>query len=59
VIGFQVGAASLGGALIPGLAGVLADRFSLEIVGPFLLVAAIAMVALHEAVATSRRRTRL
>jgi fucose permease len=59
VIGFQVGAASLGGALMPGLAGVLADRFSLEIVGPFLLVAAIAMVALHEAVATARRRTRL
>lgn len=47
-IGFQVGAASFGIAVLPGLAGVLAERMGIEIVPPFLLVAMLIMLALHE-----------
>lgn len=48
VIGYQVAAASFGIALLPGLAGLLAERISLEITGPFLLVAAILLFGFHE-----------
>jgi fucose permease len=47
-IGFQVAAASLGVALLPGLAGVLAENLGLEVIGPFLLVASIVMSVLYE-----------
>lgn len=47
-IGFQVAAASLGIGLLPGLAGLLADRFSLEIVGPFMVAGLVMMTILHE-----------
>lgn len=47
-IGFQVAAASFGIGVLPGLAGALADRTSLEIVGPFLVVWLIVMFVLHE-----------
>lgn len=47
-IGFQVAAASLGIGLLPGLAGLLADRFSLEIVGPFMVAGLVVMTILHE-----------
>ncbi len=47
-IGFQVAAASLGIGLLPGLAGLLADRFSLEIVGPFMVTGLVVMTILHE-----------
>ena len=50
VIGFQVGAASLGIALVPGFAGVLAESRSLEIIAPFLVVASVTMLLLHEAI---------
>jgi len=49
-IGFQVASAGLGIAVIPGLAGVLAQRLGLEIIGPFLLVTAIVMFVLHEVI---------
>jgi fucose permease len=48
-IGFQVGAASFGIAILPGFAGWLAERTSLEIIPPFLLTTALIMLALHEA----------
>lgn len=48
-VGFQVGAASIGIALMPGLAGVLAQRANLEIVPPFLLVSCVAFYLLYEA----------
>jgi fucose permease len=48
-IGFQVAAASLGIAALPGLAGFLAERRGLEIIGPFLLALAVIMLVLHEA----------
>jgi len=48
-IGFQVAAASLGIAALPGLAGFLAERRGLEVIGPFLLILAVTMLVLHEA----------
>jgi fucose permease len=47
-IGFQVAAASFGIGVLPGLAGALADRMSLEVVGPFLVTWLIVMAVLHE-----------
>lgn len=51
VVGFQVGAASLGIAALPGLAGILAARSGVEIIGPFLLAECIVLFALHELIA--------
>ena len=50
IIGFQVGAASLGIAGLPALSGVLAARLGLEVIPVLLVVASAGMVALHEAV---------
>ena len=47
-IGFQVAAAGLGIALLPGLAGVLAENLGLETVGPFLFVTSAVTLLLHE-----------
>jgi len=49
-IGFEVAAASLGGAALSGLAGVLARWTTLEVIGPFLFCWAVVMVVLHEGV---------
>ena len=55
-VGFQVAAANLGIAILPGAVGVLARRFGLEILCVYLVVASVALFALHElAVATTRR----
>jgi fucose permease len=56
-IGFQVGAASFGIAILPGLAGWLAERTSLEIIPPFLLTTALIMLALHEVAARESSET--
>jgi fucose permease len=53
-IGFQIALGGLGFSLWPSLAGVLAERMGLEIIGPFLLLTSVAMFLLHE-VATRRR----
>ena len=50
-VGLQVAAASLGGALLPGLFGLLARASGLEVLGPFLLVVVLAMAALFELLA--------
>lgn len=47
-IGFQVGAAGVGGALIPAIAGVLAKNQGLEIIGPFLTLTSLIMLVLYE-----------
>ncbi|MCX7683467.1 MAG: hypothetical protein N2508_16115 [Anaerolineae bacterium] len=52
-IGFQVAAGGLGFALMPSLAGVLARALGLEILGPFLCVASIATLLLHETILRS------
>jgi fucose permease len=47
-IGFQVAAACLGTAALPGLAGLLASRSGLEVIGPFLFAAAVTLLVLQE-----------
>ena len=47
-IGFQVAAAYLGTAALPGTAGLLARWRGLEVIGPFLVAAALALLLLHE-----------
>lgn len=47
-IGFQTGAASLGLAMLPGVAGVLAARMGLEVIGIFLVLAATLMFLTNE-----------
>jgi fucose permease len=47
-IGYQVGAAGFGIAVLPGLAGVIAKAWGLEQIGRFILVASICLFALHE-----------
>jgi fucose permease len=56
-IGFQVAAASLGIAVLPGLGGLLAERLGLEIIGPFLLVLAVLVLVLHEWFVSKGRTT--
>ncbi|WP_406043500.1 MFS transporter [Micromonospora sp. NBC_00898] len=52
-IGLQIGAAGLGGALVPAGIGVLVGRTSVQALGPALVVLAAALIALHAA--ASRR----
>jgi fucose permease len=47
-IGLQIGAAGLGGALIPAALGALIGRTSVAALGPALLALAVALLALHE-----------
>jgi fucose permease len=46
-IGLQVAAFYLGTAVLPGAAGVLARHGGLELLGPYFLVTALALVGLH------------
>ena len=48
-VGFQVAAAYLGAAGLPGVAGVLARSFGLEAIGPFMIAVAVALLGLYEA----------
>lgn len=47
-VGFQVGLASFGYAVLPGIAGVLAanNAMGLEIIGPYLIIEAVIMLVL-------------
>jgi fucose permease len=47
-IGYQMSAASIGIAVLPGLAGVLADATGLEVIVPFLLINSIALLLVYE-----------
>ncbi len=46
-IGFQVGAAGLGGAVLSGAAGVFAENFGLEAISLFILLAALLAAILY------------
>jgi fucose permease len=46
-IGFQVAAFYLGGAVLPGAAGLLARHWGLDVLGPFLLGTAVVLGALY------------
>jgi fucose permease len=49
-IGYQMSAASIGIAILPGLAGVLADAISLEIIVPFVLINGVILFLLNEVI---------
>ncbi|MBL7162035.1 MAG: MFS transporter [Anaerolineales bacterium] len=49
-ISYQIGSASLGLALLPGITGILANNISLEVVGPVIIVAASMMIIVHETI---------
>lgn len=55
-IGFQVAAAYLGAAAIPGGIGVTAGRYGVEFVAPSLLCVAVVVFILHETTVSVRRR---
>jgi fucose permease len=57
-IGFQVGAATLGIAVLPGLAGLMAERAGLESVAIAAVVMALLVLTLHEALLRPPVRTR-
>lgn len=48
-VGIQISLASVGWAVLPAVAGFLARRRGLEVVPPFLLLCALTVVGLHEA----------
>ena len=50
-IGFQIAAAGLGGAALTAGVGALAGSLGLEAIGAALVVLALLLVALHEALA--------
>lgn len=57
-VGFQVSAAVLGVATVPGLAGALSERLGLAAVGWVIVTCALALLVLHERlVAVSDRRS--
>ena len=47
-IGFQVAAAGVGLAVLPGLAGVLAQDLGLEIIGLFIIISGVLWLILYE-----------
>jgi fucose permease len=55
-VGFQISAASLGGAALPAVAGLLAKARGLEALGPYLLAATVVLLVLHEAVQARAKR---
>ena len=57
-VGFQIGAATLGVAALPGLSGVLADRAGVGAVAAGALGMAVTALLLHEAVLARGRRAR-
>ncbi len=55
-IGFQVAAAYLGTAAVPGLTGVLASRGGLTVIGPCLVATALVLLLLQELAGRSQPR---
>ena len=55
-ISLQTGAASVGTAALPGLAGFVAARAGLEALAPFLVAAAVSLLLVHQAAAALSRR---
>jgi hypothetical protein len=52
-IGFQVAAAYLGTAMVPGLVGLLATHAGLAVIGPCLFATAVFLLLLQEVVTRS------
>ncbi len=58
-IGLQIGAAALGGAFVPGLAGTLARVIDLQMIAFVHLLAALLLTGLHEFLLRHERRDEL
>jgi fucose permease len=58
-IGMQMAASGLGSAIIPGMLGVLARRFSLEFIPIFLAATFITLLALYRLSMTAPQRTEI
>jgi fucose permease len=54
-VGFQVSAGMLGAALVPGLAGLLAESLGLELVAQFAVLLAVLLLATHEILLAAAR----
>lgn len=50
LIGFEVGITTLGGALLPGLGGLLGERLGLGAISPFLFGVTLAMLVMYEVI---------
>jgi fucose permease len=57
LIGFEVGFTALGGALLPGLGSVLAERAGLGLISPFILAVAVVMVMMYVALNLHRSQS--
>lgn len=55
-IGYVVGAAGVGIAILPSTAGILAEQFSLEAIPPFILLQTIVLIGLFEALLRSQSK---
>ena len=55
-VGFQVSGSMIGAAIVPSLAGLLAQRFGLESIALFIIVQAALICAVHETLLASGRR---
>ena len=55
-VGFQVSGSMIGAAVVPSLAGLLAQRFGLESIALFTIVQAALIYIVHEALLASGRR---
>lgn len=58
-ISLQTGMASIGVAVLPGLAGIIAARVGLEALGPFLVVAALLLLLVNQLAVVTQRRQEL
>lgn len=47
-VGFQVAAASLGIAILPGVAGILTQRISPVVIPPYMILCTLALIGLYE-----------
>jgi fucose permease len=56
-VGFQVSAATLGVAVLPGVAGLMSERFGLEAIGPVIVCCALVLMVLHERLVAVADRT--
>lgn len=56
-VGFQITAAVFGQSLWPAMTGVLARNWGLEVVTPVLLIAAVLLLTLHEALLAVAMKT--
>jgi fucose permease len=56
-VGFQIGFAGLGAAILPGVAGIVANAIGLEFIALFLVIDAVSMAFLYEFVLLNETRT--